>query len=83
MLCLIQQFGNCRQKWRDLYFPNAGFVQPSSGAVRVGERAITFAPPHKRDMGIVFQNYALFPQLILAAHAWNTLSFDSRQTAKG
>jgi putative spermidine/putrescine transport system ATP-binding protein len=40
-----------------------GFVQPSSGAVWVGERDITFAPPHKRDIGIVFQNYALFPHM--------------------
>ncbi|MFM0597537.1 MULTISPECIES: ABC transporter ATP-binding protein [Paraburkholderia] len=40
-----------------------GFVQPSSGTVWVGERDITFAPPHKRDIGIVFQNYALFPHM--------------------
>jgi putative spermidine/putrescine transport system ATP-binding protein len=40
-----------------------GFVQPSSGEVWVGERDITFAPPHKRDIGIVFQNYALFPHM--------------------
>ncbi|MDR5799735.1 ABC transporter ATP-binding protein [Caballeronia sp. LZ001] len=40
-----------------------GFVQPTSGSVWVGERDITFAPPHKRDIGIVFQNYALFPHM--------------------
>jgi len=40
-----------------------GFVQPTSGAVWVGERDITYAPPHKRDIGIVFQNYALFPHM--------------------
>jgi len=40
-----------------------GFVQPSSGAVWVGENDITFAPPHKRNIGIVFQNYALFPHM--------------------
>jgi putative spermidine/putrescine transport system ATP-binding protein len=40
-----------------------GFVQPSSGSVWVGERDITFAPPHKREIGIVFQNYALFPHM--------------------
>ncbi|MGI4861935.1 MAG: ABC transporter ATP-binding protein [Janthinobacterium lividum] len=40
-----------------------GFVRPSSGSVWVGERDITFAPPHKRDIGIVFQNYALFPHM--------------------
>ena len=40
-----------------------GFVQPSSGSVWVGERDITFAPPHKRDIGMVFQSYALFPHM--------------------
>ncbi|WGF89730.1 ABC transporter ATP-binding protein [Marinivivus vitaminiproducens] len=40
-----------------------GFVQPSSGSVHFGERDVTFAPPHKRDIGIVFQNYALFPHM--------------------
>ncbi len=40
-----------------------GFVQPSSGSVLIGERDITFAPPHKRNIGIVFQNYALFPHM--------------------
>ncbi|WP_019938019.1 ABC transporter ATP-binding protein [Bordetella sp. FB-8] len=40
-----------------------GFVQPSSGSVWIGNRDITFAPPHKRDIGIVFQNYALFPHM--------------------
>jgi putative spermidine/putrescine transport system ATP-binding protein len=40
-----------------------GFVQPSSGSVWVGDRDITFAPPHKRDIGMVFQSYALFPHM--------------------
>jgi putative spermidine/putrescine transport system ATP-binding protein len=40
-----------------------GFVQPTSGTVWVGDRDITFAPPHKRNIGIVFQNYALFPHM--------------------
>ncbi|WP_277182329.1 ABC transporter ATP-binding protein [Caballeronia sp. BR00000012568055] len=40
-----------------------GFVQPSSGSVWVGGQDITFAPPHKRNIGIVFQNYALFPHM--------------------
>lgn len=43
-----------------------GFVQPSSGSIFLGERDITFAPPHKRDIGIVFQNYALFPHMNVA-----------------
>ncbi len=40
-----------------------GFVQPSSGSVWSGERDITYMPPHKRDIGIVFQSYALFPHM--------------------
>lgn len=40
-----------------------GFVQPTSGAIFLGERDVTFAPPDKRDIGIVFQNYALFPHM--------------------
>jgi putative spermidine/putrescine transport system ATP-binding protein len=40
-----------------------GFVQPSSGSVWSGERDITYMPPHLRDIGIVFQSYALFPHM--------------------
>ena len=40
-----------------------GFVQPTSGSIWIGNRDITFEPPHKRDIGIVFQNYALFPHM--------------------
>jgi putative spermidine/putrescine transport system ATP-binding protein len=41
----------------------AGFVTPSSGAIRLGARDITLLPPEKRDFGMVFQGYALFPHL--------------------
>ncbi len=40
-----------------------GFIVPSSGSVHFGTTDVTFAPPHKRDIGVVFQNYALFPHL--------------------
>lgn len=40
-----------------------GFVQPTSGSVWLGPRDITFAPPNKRNIGVVFQNYALFPHM--------------------
>lgn len=40
-----------------------GFVQPSSGSVWIGDRDMTYMPPHQRDIGIVFQNYALFPHM--------------------
>jgi putative spermidine/putrescine transport system ATP-binding protein len=40
-----------------------GFIQPSSGTIHFGGRDVTFVPPHKRDIGVVFQNYALFPHM--------------------
>ncbi|WP_133123693.1 ABC transporter ATP-binding protein, partial [Methylobacterium frigidaeris] len=43
-----------------------GFTVPSSGSVHFGEADVTFVPPHKRGIGVVFQNYALFPHLSVA-----------------
>ena len=40
-----------------------GFIQPSSGSIHFGDRDVTFVPPHKRGIGVVFQNYALFPHM--------------------
>jgi len=40
-----------------------GLVLPSAGRIRVGRRDITHLPPEKRDIGFVFQNYALFPHM--------------------
>ncbi len=39
----------------------AGFENATSGSVRVGGRSLSNIPPHARNIGIVFQNYALFP----------------------
>ncbi len=44
----------------------AGFVAPSSGAVLLDGRDITALPPEKRDFGMVFQGYALFPHMTVA-----------------
>jgi putative spermidine/putrescine transport system ATP-binding protein len=41
----------------------AGFLEPTKGAIRLGGRDLTRLPAHKRDIGLVFQNYALFPHL--------------------
>ncbi len=41
----------------------AGFVAPSSGRVLIGDRDVTGLPPHKRGIGMVVQQYALFPHL--------------------
>jgi ABC-type Fe3+/spermidine/putrescine transport system ATPase subunit len=41
----------------------AGFAAPDSGDIRFGEKSIVKTPPHRRECGMVFQNYALFPHL--------------------
>ena len=44
----------------------AGFADLEAGAIRFGERRIDTLPPHKRNTGMVFQNYAIFPNLTVA-----------------
>src|SRR6478736_9162716 len=41
----------------------AGFEQPTSGNILLDGTAINHVPTHKRDMGVVFQSYALFPHM--------------------
>ncbi len=41
----------------------AGLIQPDHGEMWIDGRLSTYMPPHKRDIGIVFQNYALFPHM--------------------
>lgn len=44
----------------------AGFVQQTSGRVVIADRVVDDLPPNRRDVGIVFQNYALFPHMSVA-----------------
>jgi len=46
----------------------AGFEIPDEGAVLLGGQDITLTPPRKRDVGMVFQNYALFPHMTVAGN---------------
>lgn len=41
----------------------AGFEIPTSGQILLGDKDIAAKPPHKRNLGMVFQNYALFPHM--------------------
>jgi len=43
----------------------AGFLQPDAGTIRLDGDDIGRMPPHRRDMGMVFQDYALFPHMTL------------------
>src|SRR6185295_212687 len=41
----------------------AGFVEPDAGEILIGGRSIVDLPPERRDVGVVFQSYALFPNM--------------------
>src|SRR5271170_7467897 len=44
----------------------AGLVEPSAGEISLDERSITPVPVHRRNIGMLFQNYALFPHMTVA-----------------
>ena len=44
----------------------AGFESPTAGEICLNGQPITRTPPHKRNFGMVFQNYALFPHMTVA-----------------
>jgi putative spermidine/putrescine transport system ATP-binding protein len=46
----------------------AGFTRPDSGSVRFGGEEMILEPPHRRNLGVVFQSYALFPHMDVAAN---------------
>jgi putative spermidine/putrescine transport system ATP-binding protein len=58
----------------------AGFLQPTSGRITIDGREVTDLPPHRRDFGIVFQNYALFPHMTVADNVGFALAM--RKTPK-
>jgi putative spermidine/putrescine transport system ATP-binding protein len=46
----------------------AGFTRPDHGSLKFGDREVIRLAPHKRDVGMVFQSYALFPHMDVAAN---------------
>lgn len=52
----------------------AGFDQPQEGRILLEGRDLTGAPPHRRPVNLVFQNYALFPHLSV----WDNVAFGPR-----
>src|SRR5262245_42110844 len=44
----------------------AGFETPISGQVTLAGKDLTYLPPNKRNVGMVFQSYALFPNMTVA-----------------
>ena len=53
----------------------AGFVRANAGSIKVGVDEIITMPPHKRNIGMVFQNYALFPHM----NVFHNIAFPLKQ----
>jgi thiamine transport system ATP-binding protein len=53
----------------------AGFESPTSGTIRIADETTEGIPPEERDIGIVFQNYALFPNMTVAENIGYGLRF--------
>src|SRR5690606_10648738 len=53
----------------------AGFGDPTTGRIEIGGQDVTHVPPRRRDIGMVFQNYALFPNMTIGEN----ISFGMRQ----
>jgi putative spermidine/putrescine transport system ATP-binding protein len=53
----------------------AGFVDVSEGEIFLDQKPISDLPPHRRDIGVVFQHYALFPHMT----AWKNVAFPLKQ----
>ncbi|MBI1218129.1 MAG: polyamine ABC transporter ATP-binding protein [Rhodobacteraceae bacterium] len=46
----------------------AGFTRPDCGSLKFGDEEVIRTPPHLRDLGMTFQNYALFPHMTVAGN---------------
>src|SRR5438046_9686043 len=44
----------------------AGFEQPTAGTIKINDEDVTYKAPNKRNVGMVFQSYALFPNMTVA-----------------
>ena len=53
----------------------AGFEEPTEGAVRFAGEDVSGTPPEDRDVGVVFQNYALFPHMTVGENVGYGLNF--------
>jgi ABC-type Fe3+/spermidine/putrescine transport system ATPase subunit len=59
----------------------AGFERPDSGSIAIRAKRVEALPPERRDIGMVFQNYALFPHMSVAANIAFGLKMRGRSKA--
>jgi ABC-type Fe3+/spermidine/putrescine transport system ATPase subunit len=52
----------------------AGLIQPDEGEIYIGDKLVNDVPPEDRDIGFVFQTFALFPHM----NAWNNVTYGPR-----
>src|SRR5256714_3544853 len=60
----------------------AGFYQPDGGELLFGDKPMNDVPPHRRNTGMVFQNYALWPHLTVAENVVYGLEVRSLKAAE-
>ena len=60
----------------------AGFMSPSGGSIEIDGRDMTHTPPYRRDVGMVFQNYALVPHMTAAQNVGFPLRMRGRPRAE-
>jgi putative spermidine/putrescine transport system ATP-binding protein len=60
----------------------AGFMAPTSGSIEIDGTDMTRVPPYRRDVGMVFQNYALFPHMTAADNVAFPLRMRRRPAAE-
>lgn len=58
----------------------AGFAQPQSGTITLGDEVVDNQPPYRRNVGVVFQNYALFPHMSIRQNI--AFGLESQQVSK-
>jgi spermidine/putrescine ABC transporter ATP-binding subunit len=56
----------------------AGFLTPDAGDILIDERSVADVPPHKRNIGMVFQSYSLFPHMSVAENVGFPLRMRSK-----